>query len=251
MRKSLVLFSGGLDSFLSLLIAIKDGGTVTPIFYNYGQNPYKEEKKAVWKICKKLGLAPIEINLTGINPLLSSDYTTGTENSEEANYTSYVPNRNLLFLTLASNYAYLHNYNKIYTGFYFKSGKSDEYLKSGKLSDVVDNHIERLDKEVYNYVLHPDQSENFIKMVGEVLKVSNPNNELEIVNPLAVLDKVDIYSELEKMGQMAMAVVDTYSCYTNSTKDNYWGRGCGKCTSCTGRKKAFDILRTNYGKITD
>lgn len=251
MRKSLVLFSGGLDSFLSLLIAIKDGGTVTPIFYNYGQNPYEQEKKAVCKICKKLGLTPIEINLTGIGHLLSSSYTTGKEASENKEYTSYVPNRNLLFLTLASNLAHLQGYKYIYTGFYFKSGKSEEYLKGGKLTNLVDNHLERMDKEDYEYTPHPDQSREFIDLVGQVLKISDTTNAPEVVNPLAELDKVDIYSELEKMGQMAMAVVDTYSCYSNSDTKHYWGRGCGNCTSCTGRKKAYDVLKINYGEKTN
>lgn len=247
MRKSLVLFSGGLDSFLSLLIAIKDGGTVTPIFYNYGQNPYEQEKKAVWQICKKLGLAPIEINLTGIGHLLSSSYTTGKEASENKEYNVYVPNRNLLFLTLASNYAHLNNYKYIYTGFYHKEGKINERIRGNKVEQVVDNTIEALHRELYTSSGLPDQSLEFIAGVGNILKLSDGYNEPELVNPLIAMDKVDIYSEILKLDKDNIWIEYTYSCYSKNTKKNTWGIGCGTCNSCLERKKAFEVLNVNYG----
>lgn len=250
MRKSLVLFSGGLDSFLSLLIAIKDGGTVTPVFFNYGQNPYEQERRAVHKICKKLGLIPREINLTSLSFLLGSSYTTGEEATEAKDYISYVPNRNLLFLTLASNIAHLEQYKFIYTGFYFKDGRTAERLKGSKLSVLVDNQLEELDREDFEQVVHSDQTREFMALVSEILKVSDSSNKPELVAPLAEMDKVDICEELEKMGELAEAMVDTYSCYSVSDKQNYWGIGCGKCTSCSIRKKAYDVLKINYGKNT-
>lgn len=250
MRKSLVLFSGGLDSFLSLLIAIRDGGTVTPIFFNYGQNPYEKEKEAVWKICKKLGLAPIEIDLTGIRYLLGSSYTSGADASSQKDYNSYVPNRNLLFLTLASNYAHLQNYKHIYTGFYFKEGKSSELVSGKGLKNSVDRFLDKKEQEELIHTLHSDQTEGFIDLVGKVLKISDEMNQPEIINPLASFDKVDIYSEIAKMGYMKMAIEDTFSCYSEKATKNYWGIGCGVCSSCTGRKKAFDVLQENYGGKT-
>jgi len=189
--------------------------------------------------------------LTGIGHLLSSSYTTGENASTDESYNSYVPNRNLLFLTLASNLAHIQNYKYIYTGFYFKSGKSDEAIRGNKLATLVENQLEKIDKDRYNYIPHPDQSKEFIELVGKVLKISDTENSPEIINPLENLDKVDIYAELEKMGQMAMAIVDTYSCYAKDSTKHIWGKGCGVCTSCAGRKKAFEVLRKNYGKITD
>ena len=241
-NKPLVLFSGGLDSFLSLLIAIKECGNATPLFFNYGQNPYKEEKKAVVTICKKLNVELVEINLTSLKSLLECPYTTGEDAIEDEVYKSYVPNRNLLFLTLASNYAKINGYTHIYTGFYFKEGKTLENLNSRRVCDIVSD----LERENYEITTHPDQTKEFIASVSTTLSLSMEDDTPIVVNPLENFDKADIYLEIQKLGGIKMAVANTYSCYSKSISKNYWGTGCGSCVSCESRKRAWDVLVKNY-----
>lgn len=248
-RKSLVLFSGGLDSFLSLLTAKEDGGEIKALFFNYGQNPIAQERSAVYSICEKLNIPFTEIDLTHLAELLQSPYTTGKGADEGGTYLSYVPNRNLLFLTLASNYAFINGFNRLYSGFYFKDGKTAETLKGNDLNTRIDNAIEEADREQIKYTLHSDQTREFIELVGNTLKISNDSADIELINPLADLDKVDIYDRLGKLGYLQMAIEDTFSCYADSAKLNYWGRGCGVCGSCVGRKKSYDVLKKNYNGL--
>lgn len=239
MRKSLVLFSGGLDSFLSLLIAKRDGGLVTPVFFNYGQNPYEIEKEAVKNICELLELTPVEIDLTSLGGLLSSSYTSGEDASTSKVYNSYVPNRNLLFLTLASSYAHINDYKFIYSGFYYEEfeKKSKKYTT---LAERVDAHVKRVEDEVYISTLHSDQTKEFLDSVGAILKASDSYNEPVLINCLESFNKVQILNEIESFGYLKEAILYSRSCYSTEIKVNDWGVGCGKCSSCEIREDAFN-----------
>lgn len=235
MRTSLVLFSGGLDSFLSLQIALKDGGHVTPIFFNLGQNSFQTEKDNVERISKDFGLESVILDLTSLKPLLTCDYTLGFSVEEGEAYNSTIPNRNLLLITLAHNYAQVNGYTHIYHGIYHKDFNSRSRIVS-RISPSFADEI----------TPHLDQTEYFVDTLTELLtKTTEADEVVKIEHCLRNFDKVDIMAELAKIGQLEYALNETISCYSESStyKQHAWGKGCGLCPSCIDRARAYNFLK--------
>lgn len=233
-KKTLVLFSGGLDSYLSLELAIRDGGLVTPIFFDYGQNNMEIERANVERICRLKGLTPKFLDLTGIKSLLECDYTSGAGEKEDGSFNHIVPNRNLLFLTFAYNYALINDYTDIYTGFYFKN-----FRDRSKIFNRIDYLIEEERQEPM-----PDQTEEFLSMSSEILNYCN-DGVVKIIHPLYDLDKTGVFEKLKELGELANAIKETISCYypQEEQEEFEWGRGCGKCVNCVDRANSFAILK--------
>lgn len=234
-RKSLVLFSGGLDSYLSLLIALEAGYETRALFFDYGQNSSYTELESVNKIVKRFGITLEIMDLTRMDSVFESPYTTGENPEEGEAYNSSVPNRNMLFLTLASSYAQVNGFTDIYTGFYYK-----DYKKRSKIHSRINDM-----KEVF-VLDQPDQSKEFLDGYKALLKLSSPEVDITIHNCLEDYDKADIFMELNKRGELSFAVSETTSCYgmPELLKAHEWGRGCGYCGSCITRKESFNLMLT-------
>ncbi len=112
MKKAVVVFSGGQDSTTCLVQAIKHYDEVHCITFDYGQR-HLQEISVAKKLTEKLGVAAHKIlDVTLLNELAVSSLTR--DNIPVPSYqpgatelpSTFVPGRNILFLTLASIYAY-------------------------------------------------------------------------------------------------------------------------------------------------
>ena len=107
--RTVVLFSGGLDSTTVLAMAIARGDEAFPLTVAYGQRHRVETEKAR-RILDRYGLAARAREVTVDLSFLSSSSLTNTDltvpgAADTAIPHTYVPARNLVFLSLASAYA--------------------------------------------------------------------------------------------------------------------------------------------------
>jgi 7-cyano-7-deazaguanine synthase len=108
-NSALVVFSGGQDSTTCLFWAKNRFDYVEAISFFYGQNHSVELEQAK-KICQEAGIKQTIIDISFLNQIVDSALTSkGDVNTAHKRLqhlpASFVPNRNMLFLTLANSYA--------------------------------------------------------------------------------------------------------------------------------------------------
>ena len=123
---ALVILSGGQDSTLCLFLAKQQHETIHALTFDYGQRHDVEIEAAV-KVAKMAGAASHEVLLLGFDilkstsPLVSSSavpqYASTADLPKDGEpEPTFVPGRNILFLTLAANRAVALGVNHIYLG---------------------------------------------------------------------------------------------------------------------------------------
>lgn len=209
--KSLIIYSGGLDSTVCLYLAKSQKETVEAISFYY-QQKHKIELTKAKQITKSLNIPhhiikiPAEIFSSSALVNEKIEVPKFQPNKNKIPIT-YVPARNLLFLSFALSYAESQNFQKIYIG------------------------VNALD-----YSGYPDCRGEFIKSFQETsklaTKVGNEGKAIQIVTPLIQMTKKEIVTLGAKLG---VPFNKTHSCYSPIN-----GKPCGKCESCTLRKKGFE-----------
>lgn len=122
--KALVILSGGQDSTTCLFWALERFDEVYAVTYNYGQRHARELEAA--KMVVQIAGWVHEHSVLDVGPILqgSSPLVSGNELEQYADMHSlpgglektFVPGRNLLFLTLAANHAYARGVFNLVTG---------------------------------------------------------------------------------------------------------------------------------------
>lgn len=123
MAKSLVILSGGQDSAICAAIASQLFDEVHAVTFNYGQRHAIEIESAI-AVARKLNLSSHEIIdmgaiLKGTSPLISDNKLgqyDGPQDLPGGVEPTFVPMRNLLFLTIAANRAVVHGIQDMFTG---------------------------------------------------------------------------------------------------------------------------------------
>ncbi|TGK61620.1 7-cyano-7-deazaguanine synthase QueC [Leptospira wolffii] len=208
--KAVVLFSGGLDSTTCLYQCIEDGYSPTALSFDYNQR-HREELKSAKKIAKLLQV-PHMIQKLQPEFFLGSSLTERRikvpKNAlgDKKIPNTYVPGRNILFLSFGVSLAEGIGADRLYIG------------------------VNALD-----YSGYPDCRPEFIRAYAEAVrlgtKMGAEGRPLEIRTPLQHLDKKEIVLLGSKLG---VPFSLTHSCY-----DPIQGKPCGKCDSCLLRKKGF------------
>ena len=217
-NKGLVVLSGGQDSTTTALIARKECKELHGITFDYGQK-HKIEIKSAIKIAKLLKFKTYEIIkipyiLKSTSPLVNKKkklkkYNTPKEIPKGIEPT-FIPSRNILFLTIASNRAVLHGCKIIYAG-------------------VCEE----------DYGGYPDCRRIFIDSMENSLGlgISGLKKFIKIKTPLMKLTKkesVKIAAKNSKsMEEFNKIFRETHTCY-----DGIKG-GCGKCHACVLRDRGF------------
>ena len=208
--KAVVLFSGGLDSTTVLVHALKNGYDVYPLTITYGQRHRIEVEKSLLTL-RKYSLEDKALNFDiDLSPysgcsLINTEINV-PDKMEEGIPSTYVPSRNLIFLSIASGFAETLNAEKIFIG------------------------VNSVD-----YSGYPDCRPEFIEAMNRTLAVGTKKGveeKLSIEAPLIELSKKDIISLGLSIG---VDYALTHSCY-NPSKD---GKSCRKCDSCRLRLEGF------------
>lgn len=208
---ALVLFSGGLDSTTCLYYALNQNRNLTAVSFDYSQRHKIEIKKA-----KKItSLLNIPHTIVKINPVIFRNTSlVNREIKVPKNFSStqkipntYVPGRNILFLSYATSIAEGLGLSEIYIG------------------------VNALD-----YSGYPDCRPDFIKAFQHAISIGTKSGDekksIQIKTPLLHLSKKEIVLLAKKL---KVPFSMTHSCY-----DPIKGRACGKCDSCLLRKKGFE-----------
>jgi len=209
MKRAVVLLSGGLDSTTCLSQAIIDGYDVYPLSFNYNQRHKIELKKAkdIVKYYKINTHRIINIDNVGGSALTDENISVPDyiENSTTIPIT-YVPARNIIFLSYAVGYAEVINAEAIYIG------------------------VNAIDYSGYPDC-RPEFIESFEKMVKIGTKRGVEGNPIKILTPLIGLKKYEII----KLAYKNNAPLElTTSCYNGQEV------ACGKCDSCKLRLVGFN-----------
>lgn len=221
---ALVLFSGGQDSATCLAWALNRYKHVETLGFNYGQR-HKIELE-----CRNEFLTSLRKNFPnwggklGGDHLLDisvlgqiSDTALTREKSIQFEKTglpnSFVPGRNLLFLSLAATLAYRRG-----------------------LTVLVGGMCET------DYSGYPDCRDDTLKSLQVTLNLGL-DSRIVIEAPLMWLDKAATWDLAKQLGGetlVSMILEETHTCYLGDrSRKHEWGYGCGHCPACVLRKKGF------------
>ncbi|MCH9809445.1 MAG: 7-cyano-7-deazaguanine synthase QueC [Alphaproteobacteria bacterium] len=222
--KAVVLFSGGQDSTVCLAWALDRYETVETIAFDYGQRHRVEldQRRIVLR------------NLTAINPSwqnrLGEDHLVGlpelgkiseTALTREAEIvltenglpSTFVPGRNLLFLTYAAAIAYRRGIGRLVGG----------------MCET-------------DYSGYPDCRNATLESLAATLSLGM-DAKFSIETPLMYLDKAQTWAMAEELGGerlVELIVEDTHTCYLGERTGRHdWGYGCGGCPACELRAKGY------------
>jgi 7-cyano-7-deazaguanine synthase len=219
-RRAVIILSGGLDSTTCMGIAQAKGDELYPITFDYGQR-HKIELENARLVAEHYGVKTrhkvIELNFlkefggsaltdeTIDVPDMTKPAESGNANNDSDIPVTYVPGRNLLFLSIATSYAEVIGAEAIYIG------------------------VNALD-----YSGYPDCRPEFIHKVEEVMalatRVGVEGGPMRIETPLSEWTKAEIIRVGTKL-QVPYHL--TTSCYNGQTE------ACGVCDSCRLRLKGF------------
>lgn len=176
MRRCVCLHSGGLDSAVCINLLVNEGVLPIPVFLNYGQRAFTAEKLSFERLNARFGLTK---SYYFDFPNFGAQIKSGlTDLSQDIVSNAFTPNRNLLFLLLASSVAYQHGLRDVVMG-----------LLSEKTA------------------IFPDQTDHFLLAAGRSLSASL-GHEIVIHTPLRSLTKRQVVEIAKKLG-----ISRTYSCH--------------------------------------
>jgi len=221
---ALVLFSGGQDSSIALTWALDKYERVETVAFDYGQrhavelaareNVRREITQRFSMLASHLGADKV-INLAALGEVSETALTREMEISvgETGLPTTFVPGRNLIFLTMAAAYAYRRGLGVIVAG-----------MCEADFSGYPDCRRAALDAQMKAIELGMDA-------------------KFALETPLMHLSKAQSWFLAEELGGEALVellIEHTHSCYLGDRKRRFdWGYGCGACPACELRAKGY------------
>ncbi|MGM0441162.1 MAG: 7-cyano-7-deazaguanine synthase QueC [Elusimicrobiota bacterium] len=211
-KKCIVLLSGGLDSAVCLGIAQKNGFSVMALTIDYGQRS-SYEIKAAKQIVRSQNVKKHKILKINLSKFGGSALTTDWKIPEEETTgipSTYVPGRNLIFLSVAVSLAEIEEAYSIFIG-----------------------------ANVRDFSGYPDCRRDFLQNFEQTANLATRDStNIKIKAPLLNMKKSKIISKGKQLG---INLDLTSSCY-NPLPD---GSACGKCPSCKIREKGFREEKIN------
>lgn len=215
MNKAVVVFSGGQDSTTCLVQALNEYDEVHAITFDYGQR-HRLEIEVAQQLAADLGVKAHKVmdvtllNELAISSLTRDDIPVSHELQANGLPNSFVPGRNILFLTLAGIYAYQIGADTVITG-------------------VCET----------DFSGYPDCRDDFVKAMNSAL-VKGMDKALTIKTPLMWLNKAETWALADQNKALQLVRENTLTCYNGVIGD-----GCGDCPSCHLRKAGLDDYLNN------
>jgi 7-cyano-7-deazaguanine synthase len=208
--QAVVCHSGGMDSSISLAVAVQRFGApnVMAVAFDYGQRHAQELLQAK-KICDFFAVEQQVVDLRFM-PYLTDNSLTGAgemrhKQGQQA-ASSLVVGRNGLMLRLCAIIADSHAANYVYSG------------------------VTQVEADYSGY---RDSDRNYIDLLQEILRIDLNNNEFEIITPVVALTKAQGMGLADSLGVLDFLLQNTLSCYNGQMQ------GCGRCPACTLRQQGI------------
>lgn len=218
--RAVVLLSGGVDSTTTAYLAHRAGAEIYALTVRYGQR-HEREVEAARRICREIGVAEhriASIEFGDWASALTGSDELPTDGPGDGIPSTWVPMRNLIFLSMASAYAEVVNADAIYVG----------------VSQV-------------DYSGYPDCRKEFIDAYQGAADLASKQFVEEgltipVITPLMHLSKV----ETIQLGMSLGVNFDlTWSCYAGGAEP------CGECDSCHIRDAAFAEVKRRQAAPTN
>ena len=207
--KTLVVYSGGMDSFTLLNLCLSDKNEVKAISFNYGQRHSKELVSAI-NFTKEIGIHHAVIDIQGVTHSL--DLGSALINpgipvpkghyEDESMRMTVVPGRNLIMSSMAMAHASAIGFDRIALG-----------VHAG------------------DHAIYPDCRPRFIDALRSVGAYFD-YNPIAVFTPFIMMSKGEI-AEIGK--SLGLDYSKTWTCYVGGAEP------CGECGACQERKEAMEF----------
>jgi len=208
--KTVIVYSGGLDSTVLLYHLRASGHELHALSIDYGQRHRCELDRAA-DLCEELGIPHPTADLSAIQPLLAGSSLTSPEievaeghYTEESMKSTVVPNRNMIFLALATGHALS--------------------IKAGQVAYAAHSG---------DHAIYPDCRNEFAEAMAAAIRIADWN-PVELMRPFVDWTKADI---VHRGAELGVPFARTWSCYKGGAQH------CGRCGTCIERREAFDLAK--------
>ena len=204
--KTVVLFSGGLDSTVLLYELVAADDNVLALSINYGQR-HKKELEHAKRITSELNVQWEVADLSGITHLIGGSSLTSEDvdvphghYAAESMKQTVVPNRNMIMLSVAAGWAISQQADRV------------AYAAHGG-----------------DHAIYPDCRPEFTDALHHTLQLADWH-QVSLYSPFVTLTKTELVTRGELLN---VDFALTWSCYEGGEIH------CGKCGTCVERKEAF------------
>jgi len=209
-RRALVVLSGGQDSTTCLFWALKHFDEVHALSFTYGQK-HTHEVDIAAEICAEQQvpyevMSPPPLATPASPPPPPPPWEMAPDNPAGGPPNTFVPGRNLFFLSIAAVYARERGIFDLVTGV----GQTD-------------------------FSGYPDCRDNFIKSLNVTLNLAM-DEQFRIHTPLMWLDKAQTWALADRLGVLELIRTRTLTCYNGVVGD-----GCGHCPACKLRREGLEF----------
>jgi 7-cyano-7-deazaguanine synthase len=205
--RTVVIFSGGLDSATLLYELKATGHEVGALAINYGQR-HSRELICAQRICQEIGIDLTTLDLAGLAQVFGRNSLSDTsvavpegKYEEDSMQQTTVPNRNMILLSVATGWAISNGYGAVAFG-----------AHSGE------------------YTPYPDCRPEFAAAMDNAAQLCDWQ-PIRILAPFVSWTKADI---VRRGAELGVPFQSTWSCYVGGEKH------CGRCGTCLDRKSAFE-----------
>lgn len=206
--RTVLVFSGGLDSTVLLHHLLAEGHEVLALSVHYGQR-HARELDAAAAIARRAGVRHEIADLRAVSGLLAGSSLTSADIAvpeghyqEESMKATVVPNRNMILLALAAGWAISQ--------------------KAGAIAYAAHGG---------DHAIYPDCRPEFADAMRHAIGLADWHR-VELLRPFVTLTKAEIVRRGVALGAPLAA---TWSCYQGRA------RHCGRCGTCVERREAFEL----------
>ena len=210
---TVVIYSGGMDSYTVLHRALREGLAVHALSFDYGQR-HRRELDVARQVCESLAIPHQVVDIRAIHGLIDNSALTNAaltmpqgEYDADSLHSTVVPNRNMILLSLA-------------------------------IAKAVNIGASRVDYGAHggDHMLYPDCRPAFVEAFERLANLATragvEGEGFRIRAPLQHLSKAQIIQAGQALG---VDYSQTVSCYQADEQ----GRACGVCDSCRLRAAGF------------